>query len=210
MEPVLEIKQGRLGYLVGALLSSLLGFIFFDLGLNHAAVLSRYVEDIKSLDGQSGMEFLPYMVLVMTIPLTIISIYNAIKNPVVFTVYNDGLQANTNGISTGLVYWHQIISIEETTMTSRSGSGLRVDVVLAIYLKDRTSFTGKIAGLERVLKKVVDQTGSLNPNEAVMSKQPDGFPILIPKAVFGKQYDEAVDLIQQLSKQQVVNPSPGV
>ncbi len=199
MQPVLEIKQGRVGYLLAALAAAFLGFVFFDIGINHAALSSRYLNGIKAIDKESGMQFLPYMVLVMTIPLTIIFTYNAIKNPVIFAVYHDGLLANTNGISTGLVPWNRITSLEEVSMTVRRSAGFREEAVLAIYVQDDPAVSNAYSSLTRLLKKIATQLGRLNPNQTVMNKESQGFPILIPISTFGKQYADVIRCIEQQS-----------
>ena len=188
-----------MGYLLAALAAAFLGFVFFDIGINHAALLSRYLNGLKPIDEESGLQFLPYMVLVMTIPLTIMFTYRAIKNPAVFTVYHDGLSANTNGISTGFVSWSRITSLAEVPMTVRRSAGFREEAALAIYLHDDDSVSNSYAGLMRILKKVAIQIGRLNPNQSVMNKESQGFPILIPISTFGKQYADVIRCIEQQS-----------
>jgi hypothetical protein len=205
MQPLLEIKQGRAGYLLAAMAAAFFGFVFFDIGINHAALSSRYLNGLKPIDEESGMQFLPYAVLIVTIPLTIFFTYRAIKNPAVFVLYRDGLEANTNGISTGFVPWNSITEMEEVSMTLRRFSGIRMEAVLAIYVDEQYAPSNWFFSLTSMLSKVSKQSGGLNPNQSIMNKPSQGFPIFIPKSVFGDRYDEVLQSIQQFSKQKVIS-----
>ncbi|HMO32741.1 MAG TPA: hypothetical protein PKE63_00685 [Lacibacter sp.] len=122
-----------------------------------------------------------------------------LKNPPVFTIYNEGFESNTNGVSTGLIAWSNVAALEEVVVRSNSGSGTREEAALAIHLNDPRLFTQNQPALVRFFYQLAGASGRYR----TPGQNPEAVPILLPITALGAHYLQARELMEQLSGQQI-------
>ncbi len=197
MQPLLEIRQGRAGYLVLAFFALVMGLVFFIFGFLGGAGF------VEAPYGESTSVSIPQKLLssiAMFVCGFLLSFFfrRFLSNPPVFTIYKEGLESNTNGVSTGLITWTDIAALEELVVRSNSGSGTRKEAALAIHLHDMRLFTQNQPALVRFFYSLAGKTGRYR-SPGAPGHNPEAVPLLIPITALGSQYMQARELLQQLS-----------
>lgn len=196
MQPLLEVKQGRLGYFIASFFTLLLFFVFlytFLDGLNYWDDPEEGSQPV-SVYGliMSGVFMIPTLFLLYFFSRSFI------KNPVVFALYNEGFVCNTNGVSTGFINWSSMVALEEVIIVSNSGSGTRREAALAIHLSNMEDLTKQLPGWARFFYSLAGRSGRFR-FPAAPGHNPDAVPIMIAVGALGRQYPEVIALMQQLS-----------
>jgi hypothetical protein len=197
MQPVLEIKHGRTGYFILSLLSFVFIILFTWLGFFFDGPLNAdtFTPEQKIPLGQTI--FCSAGILVCSL-LFIHWVGRLIKNPSVFSIYKEGFESNTNGVSTGIIKWSNVKRLEEVIVSSNSGSGTRREAVLAVYLKDPEAYTKEQPRLVRFFLNLANRTGRYKLTDYKDITE-DAAPIMLPMVVFGKKYDEVKNKMYELS-----------
>ena len=195
MKPVYEVKYGRLGYFIASFFTLFLVMIFtwvgffFDGPINRDAFIPKTEVPIGVTIGCS------IGILVGTF-LLIHWIGRFIKNPSVFTIYKEGFESNTNGVSTGLINWKDVAMLKEDVVDVSTGRGTRQELAFAIYLKDFDKYVNKQPVIIRYLLKLSE----LISGQQTYTKRADkGLPIMVPADLFGKNYEEFKEKISETS-----------
>ena len=197
MQPLLEIRHGRAGYFVLAFFALVMGLFFFVFGFLGGADFTeaRYGEPETISLTQKIMSSVAMLVCGFLLSFFFRRFLN---NPPVFTIYKEGFESNTNGVSTGLIPWNNIAALEELVVRSNSGSGTREEATLAIHLHDMHQFTQNQPALVRFFYSLAGKTGRYR-SPGAPGHNPEAVPLLIPITALGSQYMQARELLQQLS-----------
>jgi hypothetical protein len=197
MEPLLEIRHGRAGYFVLSFFAVVLAAAIFVFGYLGGAdfVEARYGEPETISLAQKIMSGIAVLVCAL---LFFFFFRRFITNPAVFTIFREGFESNTNGVSTGFVAWSDVAGLEEVIVTSNTGSGTRKEAALAIHMQDMRLFTQNQPAWVRSLYTLAGRTGRFRSPNAP-GYDPDAVPLLIPITNFGSQYLQVRELMQELS-----------
>lgn len=199
MELLFEIKSKRYIYLIMAVFA--LGFTVLFYWAGYA-----YKGPINGEDGFSLTlaEDIPLMqsvissvIMLIGIAIVYLSIRTYFVNAPLFSIFDKGFISNTHGISSGLIEWKDVDSIEETIITRNESRGRISEGVLVIYFKDKdyyikkqNSFLRWVMYFTRATKKY-NFLGQLNTNK-------ESYPMIIPLYSFGKDAVIVVGLMNKL------------
>jgi hypothetical protein len=196
MQPLLQIKQGRFGYLLAVTLCLVLFLVSIY------AILLGFHFWSDPADRPESVDFIPVIMGgILIIPCSLLLYYfikRMIANPPVFTIYAEGFETDTNGISSGLIPWKSIQAMEEVLVSMGEAGSTRKESALAIHLTEMSILTDQLPRWVRFFYKVAGQTGRYRSTNSPKD-QPEAVPILIPIGALGNQYEEAIKLIQQYS-----------
>lgn len=164
----IEIRPNRFLYLIPVPFCLLLMGVFYWFVLGPEAT----VED--------GMfYYVAIGVLVVGAFLTFQFTRQFFKPPVTFRMDQEGFEYNPAGVSSGLIRWNEVASIEEKQIKTMSGSVPGFSTVLAVTMKDPAAFRKRYNVL---LRKAVQLSEDVNHAS-----------VLIEPAALGKQYGEIRD-----------------
>jgi hypothetical protein len=196
MQPLLQIKQGRLGYLLVVALCLVLMLVFL-----YAILLGLHFWSDPA-DRPESVDVIPIIMGgILIIPCLLLLYYfikRMIANPAIFTIYAEGFETDTNGISSGLIPWKSIQAMEEVLVSMSQAGSIRKESALAIHLTEMSILTDQLPRWARFFYKLAGQTGRFRTVNSPKN-QPEAVPILIPINALGDQYEEAVKLMQQYS-----------
>ena len=191
MEPVLSVKPNRFIYLLLALIALALAILFII-----CVVDPGFFAETREVDAGGQPSLMPRIIfgffILIGLFLTFVWIRMFIKDEPTIVIYQNGFEANTNGISTGFVAWNDIERIEEVTV--KRGNGSTKEPTLAVYLKKPELYTRRLPLFLQWVMKLAEKSGRYR-HEGKYGVMEDTVPVFLPVASFGAQYEMAKQLL---------------
>lgn len=183
MKPILEIRHNRFIYLALAPIPLALAGLFLFL-----VFLSDTTSEFQ--DPTAAKIVFSFFILV-GIFLSYHWFMRFLKDTPIFTIYEDGFESNTHGVSSGIIKWDNIRKIEEQLV--REGRGQ--SAALAVYFKDPNLYASQQPVVVRILRSAVEKTGAHHA-QRLSSTVEDDLPYLIPISDLGERYPQVKKLIE--------------
>ena len=154
MDPIIEIKNNRYGYLIPLPFIWALMLVFYwawhspSIDLRHSTSLI--------------WKILPFFVWVMGTLVSLLLWRGFLNPPIIFTANSEGFMANYNGNKTGLIHWKDIKETREMQiLTSKATRSNNYKIVLGVLLKDPESYTaGKNLLMRTAIQSMVNNYGT--------------------------------------------------
>ncbi|MEJ8818751.1 STM3941 family protein [Lacibacter sp. H407] len=199
MEPVLVIKSDRSIYLIMA---------FVALGMSALFTIFGIVPDFFSApDPFSRPQEISVMQAIIFSFFALIGLFlcyvwvkQFISDTPAISIYQNGFEANTNGVATGFINWTDIEKIEEVMVSSNSGSGTRKEAAVAVYLKEPSVYTNRLPIFFQWVMKLATKSGRYK-HTGKYGVEDSTPPLFLPVAAFGMQYTAAITLMYAGIKQ---------
>lgn len=199
MEPVLVIKSNRSIYLVMA---------FVALGMSALFAVFGIVPDLFSTpDPFSTPEQVSLTQRIIFSFFALVGLFlcyvwvkQFINDTPAISIYQNGFEANTNGVATGFINWTDIEKIEEVVVSSNSGSGTRKEAAVAVYLKEPALYTNRLPVFFQWTMKLAEKSGRYK-HTGKYGEEDNTPPLFLPVAAFGMQYNAAIILMYAGIKQ---------
>lgn len=119
-------------------------------------------------------------------------------NPAILSIYKEGFEANTNGVSTGFIKWGDIANIKEVVVSISGSSGKSKETALAVYLKYSNDYERQQPTLVRLLMQLAKRSGKYKLLNSDGGVEENDLPILIPKAALGQEAENVKHLMTKL------------
>ncbi len=114
-------------------------------------------------------------------------------NPAIFSIYDEGFESNTNGVSSGFIRWDEVERFE--VLNIKYGRGY--SDAIAVYFKRPDLYDSKQPLLIRILREIASWTGVFKKKD-VSNNFDEGMPYLIPYDALGREKEQIVKLILDL------------
>ena len=195
MQVLKEIKYNRVGYLVVSFFALLLCFLFVWVGY-------FFESDDFLVDQQRPLGLVIGCTLGAIFCSVLFTLWmrSFFINPIILSIYEEGFEANTNGVSTGFVNWDDVSSVKEITRRVTGGTGTRKESAIAIYLKNADEYLKKQSAPIGLLMKLAKRTGKYKFRDTDNNEFGDDLPIFIERAALGREADEIIRLMLKLSR----------
>ena len=154
MDPIIEIKNNRYGYLIPIAFIAVLMAVFYwawitpTIDLQHSATIIWKV--------------IPVFIWVIGVAYSLYLLKCFFNPPVIFTANSDGFMADFNGNKTGFIYWKDIKETRE--MRILTSKKVRYDtyfIVMGVLLKDPEGYTaGKNLLMLTAIESFVNNYGT--------------------------------------------------
>lgn len=182
MKPILEIRHNRFIYLaLSPFPLAFSGLFFWVLFLNDEPLF--------------GDDIMGTVIFAFFIPVGIFLSYHwfsrFLKDTPIFSVFEEGFESNTNGVSSGLIRFEDIKKVEEQLV--REGRGQ--SAALAIYFKNPEKYEQQQPAVVRMLRSAVKLTGAHHA-QRLSSTTEDDMPVLIPISTLGARYPQVKKIIE--------------
>jgi hypothetical protein len=182
MKPILEIRHNRFIYLVlSPIPLAFSGLFFWVLFLNDEPLF--------------GDDIMGTVIFGFFIPVGIFLSYHwfsrFLKDTPIFSVFEEGFESNTNGVSSGLIKFGDIKKVEEQLV--REGRGQ--SAALAIYFKNPEKYEQQQPAVVRMLRSAAKFTGAHHAQRLSSTTEED-MPVLIPISTLGARYPQVKKIIE--------------
>ena len=182
MKPILEIRHNRFVYLLLAPLALVLSGLFFYL---------IFLSDITSeFQNQTTPKFIFSFFILVGLFLAYQWFRAFFVNEPIFTVYDEGFESKTHGVSTGLIRWQDIRKVEQQQIRDGRGSS----AALAVYLKQPDKYNQEQPVGVSMLRSAVKATG-LNQAQQLKGANDEDLPVYIPIGSLGARYAQVKKII---------------
>ena len=154
MDPIIEIKNNRYGYLIPLPFIWALMLVFYWAWQNPSIDLRHSTSLIWKI--------VPFFVWVMGTLVTLL-LWRDFLNPlIIFAANSEGFKANYNGKKTGVILWKDVKETREMQiLTSKATRSTNYEIVIAVFLKDPESYTaGKNLLMRTVIQSMVNNYGT--------------------------------------------------
>jgi hypothetical protein len=190
MKPILQIRHNRFIYLaITPLPLALAGLFFYAFFSSDMA--SEFGDDLAPKIAASFF-------ILIGIFLSTHFFMRFLKNTPVFSIYEEGFEANTNGVSSGLIKWEDIKKAEEQIVKQGPGKS----AALAIYFKQPDRYDQQQPLAVRMLRSAVKASGA-HHLQRLSSTTEDDVPYLIPISTLGDQYPQVKKIIESKIAQEI-------
>lgn len=183
MKPILEIRHNRFIYLaLSPFPLAFSGLFFWVLFLNDEPLF--------------GDDIMGTVIFGFFIPVGIFLSYHwfsrFLKNTPIFSVFEEGFESNTNGVSSGLIRFEDIRKVEEQLLRDGPRGS---SAALAIYFKNPQKYEQQQPAMVRMLRSAVKATGA-HHEQRLSSTTEEEMPVLIPISTLGARYPQIKKIIE--------------
>ena len=154
MDPIIEIKNNRYGYLIPIAFIAVLMAVFYWAWITPTIDLQHSVNIIWKV--------IPIGIWVIGGAFSLYLLKCFVNPPVIFTANSEGFKANYNGNKTGLIYWKDIKETREMRiLTSKTVRYDNYFIVMGVLLKDPEGYTaGKNLLMRTAIESMVNNYGT--------------------------------------------------